>query len=225
MKKFLIFTFTLIIFSCSDQNDSTSINIEELVGKWSIDDAEIKSIEFNISETYIVVKEVNNSEEFQYGDFDIVDDSIILEGFGQINDVRLNNRNISLTLSENNQEISLDGRKRDETILSNSSNNDLFKTWSLVLIDGQPILNEDYDLHFFISQSETYFVTFLNEPDNSFLSNWNWKSMAENLLCYSHDGETDCEGTENQVKILELTSSRLVMDDIEAGEIYTLEAL
>lgn len=231
MNKIFFIAISLLFFSCSDENDLPeileSLSIADLSSKWTFNELDdIKSIEFNESNSFIVVSEIDQEQEVDYGTYEIQDKNIILDGYGVLEDYLINGREIKFTLKRNNQEdLGLEGDRQEDIIVSTESLDYLFRTWNLVSVGGNSVEGTDDAAHVFISKAGTYFVKVLNVEDADFLSYWNWKNLDDSIFCFSHFGETDCSDDKNQSQIMELNSSDWIFNDIDRDEINVLEAL
>ena len=225
MKKIILLGFALSLLSCSDKEESTEFQVEQLFAKWELTDNSVTSVEFNKSMTYILVTNINGEEDTEYGNYTVSNNNVSLEGDGQLNDILINNNQIEFTLVKDNQELEISGIKKEERILSNSSTASLFKTWNLVLENGEPVIGTSEETHVFISMAETYFVASPNNSSDNFMSYWNWKNIDDEIFCYSHSGPTDCDDDDNLVNIIKLTETELIIEDVDLDDIFTLEAL
>jgi hypothetical protein len=222
-----IFAAIAIIISCSKKEiEFEVLSTNSLEGKWYTNaDIGIQSIEFNKSLSYILVELNQDSVVSHYGNYEIINNSEIrLFNFGVLSNVNKLNGHLDFAIENVNEGIIFyNSDMVVETISSSIQSETLCQTWKLISIDGEIVEGTGEELHVIFSQVGTYFVSYINY-DNNFISQWMWKDNTEDVLCYSHNGEPICEENENEVSIIELTTSQLVTVD-DNGETFVLEPL
>ena len=137
----------LFLFSCNDGEDVVLITVENVSGKWETNDAlGIQSIEFNESNSYIIIELKEDSLiSSHYGVYTIRNNSEIdLNEFGLIQNIDLSDGKLGFSI-ENLDGIVTDHNLTsvEEVIATTANSETLCRTWNLISINGIPALNQD----------------------------------------------------------------------------------
>jgi hypothetical protein len=222
----LLMLFALACGDSDSKKDEKEVVRETISAKWIVSDVasgrvksgDFESFEFNKSGSYIVI--YNGSVYF--GKYEIADDKVTikLNDFGTLVLISTSDDAISFTFVFDGDEVTytVTGDKAPE-MESSGQTEKLCKTWELVTYNGDAVKGTEMELTVLFSEAGTYFVYNIYDQEGG-LAHWQWKDSSEKTLCYSWEGDATCDG-DNQVTIVENTSSRLEID--EAGDIYVLK--
>jgi len=229
---FALFIGATLVTSCSSDDsqeneiDKTQITVDNISGKWLTNNAEgLQSIEFNESMSYILV-ELDGflDTESYFGTYSINNNSeIVLGDLGVLSSIDLSENTLDFVYETSDGDIaSFKTNGVVETISSSLKSEWLSKTWNLISVDDELVEGTDDALHVLFSQVGTYYVDFIND-NYDFNSQWMWQNDTEQVICYSHSGSPDCIADENEVIIVEVTDTKLVMSEDDV--IFVMEPL
>ncbi|MBP8851355.1 MAG: hypothetical protein KBG80_12465 [Breznakibacter sp.] len=242
MKKILLALFlTVAIFSCkkeSDDNEQTietpvlagdTVDVALISSKWIIaNNEEFKSIEFNESGNYIIVKTpklkaaTTTDDEVLYGTYTIVNETtIILSGFGTVIFIDFGQEitKIVITLATNpTSPITLEATEKSEITMTTKTEL-LCRTWDLYTVNGEEVAGTTDESTVLFSAAGTYFVDFADPEMDEYggLAQWSWSSSLQQSFCYDWETTPVCSST-NSVSIVSLTETELKVS--EDGTIF-----
>jgi hypothetical protein len=237
LQNILLAMILLTFFTACEKEEDNANETETrstLSAKWLVENSNIyKSFEFNESGNYIIEKHAFGLNDLLFGNYEVIDDkNISLDNFGTISINEINENTIDFTVKlteEPENEVIINATKKEE--LQSSTKTDLLcRTWQMITENGVSVKGTEDELTVLFSQAGTYFVTFLNRPEEVIdgveytdggLAQWRWRNTEENRISYSWDLD-DLVNWEEQgfADILELTKDKLVIS--EYGDVWEL---
>ena len=188
------------------------------MGKWeTIRDDDIQSIEFNESNSFVLVEKNDNGvNKVNYGSFEIIDKTHIdLIGYGSLSNFSSASNDLDFTLQKLTGEILEFASERVlENISQTSTSETLCQTWKILTVEGIDLEDANIISHVVFSQAGTYVVANISDEDY-LMHSWKWKNDSEEYLCYSPLNLPLCDGPENEIKILELSEDSLAFSHME----------
>ncbi len=224
----LLFTFAIILIivsSCKkDEKEETPpepdpITIEKstISAKWEVEtDSDYKTLEFNESGTYVVVKSSPDKDTKEdiilFGTYTIEGDQLVLSNFGRVlvKSISDEEMTFSIKLEEETEFGETLLAKKSEELPSSTNTQLLCRTWRLVTLNGDTVTGTENELLMVFYQSGTYVVTYIENEELGGLAEWKWRDTEEDVMCYSWDGPPDCSSLAD---INELTSEILDVSD------------
>lgn len=234
----VIFILTLITACSKDESDPVEVLDKTTISaKWNVgNSSEYKSIEFNESGNYIIVK--NNSSKAKsannqvnqivlFGTYAINDKTIILSDFGTLIVSEINEMFISFSIklaNNSGNEIIINASKQ-ENMDSTAKTEMLCRTWEMVSINDQSVVGTKYELCLLFSNAGTYFVELAN-PENENdggLASWKWSDNTETKFLYSWVTPPVWD-ERDIVEVIELTDNSLKILDrsVDVEKLYEL---
>lgn len=244
MKKILFALFlTIALFSCKNESDDNeqiietpvlvgdTVDVATISSKWIIaNNEEFKSIEFNESGNYIIVKipqlkaGTSTNEEILYGTYTIVNETtIILSGFGTVIFIDFGQEitKIVITLATNpTSPITLEATEKSEITMTTKTEL-LCRTWELYTVDGEEVAGTFYESTVLFSAAGTYFVDFADPEMDEYggLAQWTWSNNLQKSFCYDWETTPVCNG-DNSVEIVSLTETELKVSAENSVQIF-----
>ena len=222
----VVLIFAIVLACKKDAEEETppvdapvTVTKSSVSAKWDVQgDSDFTTFEFNESGTYVVVKSSPDKEITEdiilFGSYTIDGSLMILENFGTLKVKSLTDVQMTFAiklLTETDYGDDLVANKSEE--LPATTNTQLLcRTWKLVTLNGDSVAGTQNELVMVFYSSGTYVVTYVDSDElEGGLAQWKWKDSAEDVMCYSWDGEPDC--IDEIAVINQLTNSVLDISD------------